>query len=85
MSNSCFIYKIDSFAFIGKNLAAYIKQESLDAKIASLARCIFLGFFSFFCNYYFLSVSLLKILSFSVGMPLLFLFIEMSVSDLSSF
>ncbi|NGX32262.1 MAG: hypothetical protein K1060chlam4_00303 [Candidatus Anoxychlamydiales bacterium] len=80
MFNGCNIYKINPGIFIGKNLAAYIKHESLDNKIANLANSIFVGFALFSIYYYFLPIPLLKILFLSVSASLVGLFSQAMAS-----
>ncbi len=76
MLNITRINDIDPFAFIGKNVAAYIQAESLHSKIAAVARAVFLGMV-LFGGFYSLTVPLpLSPVGMLIGVSLLFLFNE---------
>ncbi len=83
MLNGCNIHKMNPGIFIGENIAAYIKHESLDNKIANLVNSIFVGLALFSIYYYFLPVSLLKIAFLSVSASLVFLFSQVMARGMS--
>ena len=75
--------RLDPGLFIGKNVAAYIKREPLDLKIAILVHSIFIGLAAFFLTPYLLPITLLRNLAFAGVMSLQFLFIQVMARGIS--